>query len=434
MRLCRVYHEAGTPKPSGSSTLVPMRTAALVALSGSILTLWSCKGPGRAATKPDPAPQSGLQISQVRTADRWSEHRLIRGFYPPTDGWRWTARTFALALDPPPPFDAPTSLYVDLTAPHELIGAAGPVTLTIGMNGRVATRKRLDKTGRYQFYTPLELSGPNAGPLVFEFELDGSFHDGANERGIILMEAALTHPEGTELSRDDALEAARRGYLQLLEQRKAALPAATQQEWMKLFHDIPVWRHMWFHNVPIAKNPLDLWMMQQVIYETQPEFIVETGTFQGGSALYWAHSLNGAGLENSRVITVDIQDLTATAARHPLWKKYVSFLKGSSTSPEIVQQIARTVAGRRTLVTLDSDHTGAHVLAELKAYSPLVSKGSYLIVEDTHMDATPTQPNFGRGPYWAVQEFLAGGAEFEQDIGREAYILTFNPGGWLRKK
>jgi cephalosporin hydroxylase len=188
--------------------------------------------------------------------------------------------------------------------------------------------------------------------------------------------------------------------------------------------------------VQIEKNPLDLWMMQQIIYEVQPDFIVETGTWKGGSALYWAHTLNGMSLFNSRVITVDVQDATSVAAAHPLWKKYVTFLRGSSSDPQIVDRIAKLVGGHTTLVVLDSDHRMAHVLKELEAYAPLVSQGSYLVVEDTHIDGVPTDPGFGPGPMAAVRQFLESGGSksFEQDLAREAYIMTFNPGGWLRRK
>jgi cephalosporin hydroxylase len=177
-------------------------------------------------------------------------------------------------------------------------------------------------------------------------------------------------------------------------------------------------------------------MMQQIMYELQPDFVVETGTFQGGSALYWAHTLNGLGLQNSRVLTVDISDYTKGAADHPLWKKYVTFYLGSSTDPSIVSQIAQKVKGKKVIVTLDSDHTMNHVLQELKMYAPLVNRGSYLVVEDTHMDGVPTAPDFGPGPLAAVRKFLADGGskDFEQDLTREAYVMTFNPGGWLRRK
>lgn len=411
-----------------------MRTLALLAICGMIAVLGGCKGHSRQGDGPAPnlAPADNLKVSELRTADKWSERRLMRGFYPGPEGWRWTARTFAVALDPPPPFDAPTQLTLDLTIPRELIGAAGPVTLIARTNKRELGRKRYAEPVRDFVRFPVD--GLTASPALFEFELDGSFDSPDGEKGLILIAAALVHAGNPPLSRDDAIEAARRGYLQLLRRRETALSAEKQQELMKLFHEIPIWRGMWFHNVPIAKNPLDLWMMQQIIYECRPDLVVETGTLNGGSALFWAHTLNGAGLERSRVITVDIQDATATAAQHPLWKKYITFFKGSSTDPKIVREIASMAAGRRTIVTLDSDHTGDHVLNELRLYSPMVSTGSYLVVEDTHMDGVPTQPGFGRGPYWAVTEFLKErGAAFTPDLAREAFILTFNPGGWLRR-
>ena len=114
----------------------------------------------------------------------------------------------------------------------------------------------------------------------------------------------------------------------------------------------------------------------------------------------------------------------------------VEFLPGSSTDPALVARIARRVQGRKTLVTLDSDHSMRHVLQELRMYSPLVSSGSYLVVEDTHYDGVPTQPDFGPGPTAAVRRFLAegGSRDFEPDLTREALVMTFNPGGWLRRK
>jgi cephalosporin hydroxylase len=142
------------------------------------------------------------------------------------------------------------------------------------------------------------------------------------------------------------------------------------------------------------------------------------------------------GLENSRVFTSDIQDLTGTAATNPLWKKYVTFYKASSTSPEVVNDIARRVKGHTVLVTLDSLHTAEHVLAEMRAYAPMVNSGSYLVVEDTHMDGVPTDLNFGPGPLSAVLQFMkeGGSKDFVQDFSREAFIMTFNPGGWLKRK
>ena len=103
---------------------------------------------------------------------------------------------------------------------------------------------------------------------------------------------------------------------------------------------------------------------------------------------------------------------------------------------EHVKTLRRRVAGRKTLVALDSDHSMQHVLRELRLYSPMVSRSSYLIVEDTHLDGVPTHPEQGAGPLAAVLEFLAEGGrrDFELDLTRESTAMTFNPGGWLRRK
>ncbi len=376
-------------------------------------------------------------VFELNVADPAFKDRLLRGFLDGTDAWKWTGRQFAVLLDAPPPVDAPTFLVLDFNAPDELMKEVKEVTVTARVNGQAVGSQKYSAAGRYflQFNVPVALL--KKSPAEVEFELDKSAKDSSGrEIGLIVVAVSFNHPDATVLNRDSATQLAKQGYLQLLKQRHSKLPVEKQNELMKLFHEVPVWSHNWFENVPIEKNPLDLWMMQQIIYETRPDFIVETGTFKGGSALYWAYTLNGMGLENSRVITSDIQDLTATAAGNPLWKKYVTFFKASSTAPEVLSQIGQRVKGHKVLVTLDSDHTAAYVLSEIKAYAPMVSRGSYLVVEDTHMDGVPTDPNFGPGPLAAVQKFLkeGGSKDFEQDLSREAFIMTFNPGGWLKRK
>jgi cephalosporin hydroxylase len=390
--------------------------------------------PAPAAARPPDAPM----IYEIRVGDQTYEDRLLRGFYESTGGWRWTARTFAVSLDAPPPLEARTFLDFDFDVPVELLNEVRSVTLAARVNGKQLGKPAYTKPGRYQISLEVPLSLLKQTPALVEFELDKAVKDPATgrEQGIIAVTAALKHPDDTFVTRAAATARARQGYLEVIKRRRMRMPAEKQNELMKLFHELDVWRDMWFHNVPIEKNPLDLWMMQQIIYEIQPDFVVETGTYRGGSALYWASTLHGMGLENSRVVTVDVQDLTATAATNFLWKKYVTFLKGSSTDPAIVSKIAGLVKGHKTVVTLDSDHSMNHVLNELHAYAPMISRGSYLVVEDTHMDGVPTQPDFGPGPLAAVQKFLSGGgsADFEQDVSREALIMTFNPGGWLRRK
>jgi cephalosporin hydroxylase len=188
------------------------------------------------------------------------------------------------------------------------------------------------------------------------------------------------------------------------------------------------WTNPKWLGVELLKCPFDLWIYQEILHEIKPEWILETGTAFGGSALYMASVLDHLGA--GQVVSIDI-------VRKPDWPGHprVSYLTGSSTSPEILDEVRRRVAGSsRVLVILDSDHKRDHVLEELRLYSPLVTKGSYVIVEDTNVNGRPVFPGFGPGPGEAVDEFLRGHPEFERDASRERFFVTFNPGGYLRRR
>jgi cephalosporin hydroxylase len=306
------------------------------------------------------------------------------------------------------------------------------------VNGVEAGRQTYDTMGRRIFARRVPDAALRRRPAEVEFELDKQAWDQGKKReiGLIALHVALVPLEGTTAYREAQSRLAQQGYGKIVQQRDLRLPAGDELELMKLFHQLPVWENLWFHNVRLIKNPLDLWMMQQIIYEVRPDFVIETGTWRGGSALYWANVLEGMGLEESRVVTIDIQDSTQQASADRLWKKYVDFYLGSSTDPDIVSAIAKRVKGHTAIVTLDSDHAMQHVLRELRMYSPLVSRGSYLVVEDTHMDGVPTHPEEGPGPMAATLQFLqeGGSEQFAPDFSREKMVMTFNPGGWLRRK
>jgi cephalosporin hydroxylase len=244
----------------------------------------------------------------------------------------------------------------------------------------------------------------------------------------LIAKAGLTNREAMRHTQEQTTR--------MLQQQDRILPVDEQKQIMKMWNDLKVWDNTSFLGIGVMKNPMDLWMMQYIISEVRPDYIVETGTAAGGSALYWAATLDLLGLEDSRVITMDIEDYTATVAEHGLWQEYVEFIHSSSTDPETVASIAERVSGKTVMVLLDSNHEGPHVLQELRMYGPLVSPGSYLIVEDTHLDGIPVAPEWGPGPMSALLEYLdTGGAElYEQDFTREAYVLTQNPGGWLRRR
>ena len=380
-------------------------------------------------------------VTEIEVGAASAQPRILRGVYAGDEGWRWTARAFAVSLDPPP-LGKRAFLEMDYSLPIEVMKDVmqdlRSVTVTANVNGVPVAKERRQKDGRYKFSHPVPAEALRRRPAEVEFSLDHAGRDNqGREIGLIVVAIGLKEYEETVEFREQQLRLSNEGYQKILQQRGVQLPREKQNEMMKLFHELPVWENTWFHNIRIIKNPIDLWMMQQIIYEVQPDFVIETGTWMGGSALYFAHTLHGMGLVNSRVLTVDIQDFTQEgASAHPLWKKYVEFFLGSSTDPGIVAAIQGKVQGKKAVVALDSDHKMLHVLQEMKLYAPMVSRGSYLVVEDTHMDGIPTHPEMGAGPMTAVRAFLEQGGrrDFEQDLRREAMVMTFNPGGWLRRK
>jgi cephalosporin hydroxylase len=192
------------------------------------------------------------------------------------------------------------------------------------------------------------------------------------------------------------------------------------------------WRVNKWLGVLTEQNPNDVWITQEIIFETRPDFIVETGTLCGGSAALWSTILEQVNPEG-RVITIDIMDQAQDARRLPVVQKRVDFLRGSSTSPGTVEEVRNRVKGKKVLVILDSDHSKEHVLRELAAYAPLVSVGSYLIVQDTNLNGHPVDPAFGPGPMEALEEFLAANPAFEPDRSRERLLFTMHPSGYLRR-
>jgi len=175
------------------------------------------------------------------------------------------------------------------------------------------------------------------------------------------------------------------------------------------------------------KCPLDLWIFQEIIVATKPEIIIECGTHMGGSALFLASicQLIGTG----RVLTIDIKPLPSGPA-HPL----ITYLHGSSTDPVIVDQIRKIVdRNRKVMVILDSDHSEPHVSREIQLYKDFVGIGYYLIVEDTNINGHPTLASFGPGPMEAVNAFISTTDEFCIDHARTRFLMTLNPGGYLKR-
>jgi cephalosporin hydroxylase len=198
----------------------------------------------------------------------------------------------------------------------------------------------------------------------------------------------------------------------------------------RLYYESEVWQRTFWMGRQILKCPLDLWIYAEIIQETRPQLIVETGTYAGASALYFAHMLDLAGAEG-RVITIDLDD--RQEVKYPKHPRIEYLLGRSSVDPDVIEAVRRAASGKRTMVVLDSAHHADHVRAELEAYAELVTTGCYLIVEDTCINGNPVVPWYGPGPREALLAWDPSRHGFTVDTERERLLLTFNPGGYLRR-
>lgn len=206
-------------------------------------------------------------------------------------------------------------------------------------------------------------------------------------------------------------------------------------------------RHKYAYNFswmgrPLIQFPQDMVAMQEIIWRTQPDLIIETGIAHGGSLIYYASLLELLGGDGV-VLGIDV-DIRAhnrlEIEKHPMAKR-IRMIQGSSIDPGIAQQVAAVAAGKkRVMAVLDSNHTHAHVLGELQLYSPLVTHDCYLIVFDTLLEDMPddlvNNRPWGKGnnPKTAVHEFLRSNDCFEIDHDMQHKLLiTVAPDGYLRR-
>jgi cephalosporin hydroxylase len=199
--------------------------------------------------------------------------------------------------------------------------------------------------------------------------------------------------------------------------------------------------HFTWLGLPVIQYPQDLVALQEIIWRTRPELVVETGIARGGSLIFHASMLELLG-GPGRVIGVDIDIRAhnrAAIESHPLSRR-IALIEGSSVDPAVAQQVQRLARGLRSvLVVLDSNHTHEHVARELALYSPLVRSGGYLVVLDTVVEDLPAELFTGRpwgpgnNPRTAVQSFLAANERFVVDAEIEAKLaLSVAPGGYLK--
>jgi len=193
---------------------------------------------------------------------------------------------------------------------------------------------------------------------------------------------------------------------------------------------------------PIIQYPQDIVAMQEIIWNVQPDLVIETGVAHGGSLILYASLLQLLGGDGHVIgIDIDIRAHNRTAIEsHPMAPR-ITLVEGPSLDPGIVAQVRKLAEGRkRIMVLLDSNHTHDHVREELKLYSPLVSVGSYLVVFDTIVEDTPEaligdRPwGPGNNPKTAVHEFLSGNDQFVIDrLVHEKLKITVSTEGYLKR-
>lgn len=194
---------------------------------------------------------------------------------------------------------------------------------------------------------------------------------------------------------------------------------------------------------PVVQYPQDLLAMQELIWEIQPDLIIETGIAHGGSLIFYASMLELIGKGEVIGIDIDIREHNRREIeKHPMFKR-ISMIQGSSIAPEIINEVYEFAKGKeKILVVLDSNHTHEHVLGELKAYSPLVSLNSYIVAFDTIVEQLPEnylpghiRPwGIGDNPYTAVLEFLKRNDRFEIDESiNNKLLISVAPDGYLKR-
>jgi cephalosporin hydroxylase len=205
------------------------------------------------------------------------------------------------------------------------------------------------------------------------------------------------------------------------------------KEFQRLYYNTRsrTWQNTRWLGVPIIKCPFDLWVYQEILFELKPDVVIECGTSKGGSAYFLSSMCELTG--NGHVITIDLYPKPNRPQHERL-----TYLSGSSTDPQIIGEVTRRIRNAdgesaSVLVILDSDHSREHVLNELRLYCPLVTPGSYVIVEDTQLNGHPVWPDFGPGPMEAVDIFLSENDDFVIDTSREKFYLTWNPRGYLKR-
>jgi cephalosporin hydroxylase len=204
--------------------------------------------------------------------------------------------------------------------------------------------------------------------------------------------------------------------------------------------------YSWIHQTnwlgePILQLPQDMFALQEIIFSTKPEFIIEAGVAWGGSLLFYSTLMEVLG--GRRIIGIDIyipNDLKERIGSFGKISDRITWINASSINKHTIDKV-KTIVGdsRKVMVILDSNHTHDHVITELRLYSELIGKGYYIVCSDTIIEFVPEQKHRhrpwrpGMNTQTAVLEFLKKNDRFviDESIDRKL-LLTCMPGGYLK--
>lgn len=211
-------------------------------------------------------------------------------------------------------------------------------------------------------------------------------------------------------------------------------------EWTRLMWKEGLWEKIKWLGTPILQWPTDLIVLQEIAYEQKPKFIIETGTYKGGSAIFFA-SLLTLLRNNGKVISIDINlsnKVRDKIVEHPLGRKII-LIEGSSTSDSTIKYIKKIIRDqKKIMVFLDSDHSFGHVLNELRIYQQFVPVGGYICAFDTITKDLYDLPSGEKkwrldNPHRAVIDFVKENRCFKIDRTKNRLLVGFAPDGFLKR-
>lgn len=219
-----------------------------------------------------------------------------------------------------------------------------------------------------------------------------------------------------------------RSYLPYKSEYRNRWQSMTLDEWILYHQKNIVFDKCTWMGVRTLKNPLDIWIYQEIIHTVKPDVILEIGTANGGSALYFAHLLDL--LDKGKVVSID-KEMNNCLVKH----SRITLIEGFSQDPQVIEKVYEICREKTVLIVHDGSHLKEDILKDLNNFKDLVSIGSYFIVEDGVMDIYESEhfKAYKDGPLAATEEFVASNPNFVVDTDCERYIVTYNPRGYLKR-